>query len=175
MKAVVIDTNVAVMANSQEKLADLECVSACLKVLRAVHSQGLVVLDDRQRILTEYRKHLSMSGQPGPGDLFMKWVWTNQANPRFCEQVNITPRSGDTEDFEEFPEDPDLANFDRADRKWVAVARTSKNNPSILWSVERGWCKHRECLARHGVHVECICPHLEQKLNGKRRKGNGSK
>ena len=58
-------------------------------------------------------KNLSMSGQPGPGDFFMKWVWTIQAYPNHCWQVPITPLDDDPTNFVEFPSDADLADLDR--------------------------------------------------------------
>ena len=64
MKAVVIDTNVAVVANGRAKQADWDCVLACLDALDGVR-RSLVVLNDKNRILDEYRKHLSARGQPG--------------------------------------------------------------------------------------------------------------
>lgn len=61
-------------------------------------------------------------------------------------------------DFEEFPGDEELADFDRQDRKFVAVALTSVNDPTILNAVDSDWWDHLEALNNNGVKVEFLCP-----------------
>ncbi len=160
MTAVVVDVNVPIVANGKTEQADLDCVEACLTALVEARNQGVIVFDSQHRILAEYRKYLSPSGQPGPGDLFMKWVWTNQTNPSHCEQVDITVRDGDEEDFEEFPDDPTLANFDRADRKYVAVVIASQRCPKLLNASDTDWWDYRTPLQNHGVEIDFLCPGL---------------
>ncbi|MDQ2694925.1 MAG: hypothetical protein M3Z21_06015, partial [Pseudomonadota bacterium] len=92
--AAVVDTNVCVVANQKSAQAGPECVLRCVDALENIKRRGIVVLDDRMYILEEYRKHLSFAGQPGVGDMFFKWIWDNQANPRRCERVAITPVPG---------------------------------------------------------------------------------
>src|SRR5580704_3921062 len=136
MAAYVVDTNVPIVANGRSH-ADPACVIACVDVLLEVYSTGVTVLDDAMRILSEYMNHLSLSGEPGAGDAFMKWVWNVQADENRCERVVLTPRYENiADDFAEFPDDPELANFDRADRKFVAVALASRREPIILNAVD---------------------------------------
>lgn len=160
MKAVVIDTNVPVVANGRTEQAGPDCVLACLEALESTVRTGKLVLDDALRIVNEYMNNLSMSGQPGAGDSFMKWIWQNQANPDCCERVHITPRAGGTEDYKEFPDDPDLAGFDPPDRKFAAVARASRHGPVVLNAADTDWWDYKEPLERHGVSVEFLCPEL---------------
>ena len=117
-------------------------------------------MDDNYLIFDEYRRHLSHSGQPGVGDAFFKWLWDNQANPRYCRQITITPLESDHTNFEEFPDDPELASFDRSDRKFVAVALASREFPMILNASDNDWWEHREAFARHKVNVQFLCPNL---------------
>ena len=131
MSAFVVDTNVPVVANGRTKQADPDCVIACIEALTEIRDQGVIMLDDALLILKEYMGNLSMSGQPGPGDFFMKWVWTIQAHPNHCQQVTITPRTDDPTNFVEFPLDTGLAGFDRSDRKFVAVALASGSTPEF--------------------------------------------
>lgn len=158
MKAVVVDTNVPMVANGRTEQASAKCVCACIDALEMAMQKGLVVLDDGQRILREYMRNLSLSGQPGTGDFFMKWVWTNQAVPSRCEQVHVTPKSNSSNDFEEFPVDAELNNFDPSDRVFVAVARASPRRPRVLNAVDLGWWRFKKPLRRHGVKVEFLCP-----------------
>jgi hypothetical protein len=158
MSAYVVDTNVPVVANGRTEQVGPHCIRACVAALEKVHDGGVVVLDDGLRVLGEYMDNLSMSGQPGVGDFFMKWVWENQAVTEHCERVTIAPRPDDPDSFEEFPQDPDLASFDRSDRKFVALALASQLDPTILNAVDSDWWDYGPALARHGVVVENLCP-----------------
>lgn len=158
--AVVLDTNVAVVANGDTSQAGPDCVLACIHALETARLRQRVMLDDHGLILDEYRKHLSLSGQPNVGDAFFKWLWDNQANPRHCRQVGITPTDRDGLGFEEFPDDSDLAAFDRDDRKFVAAAIASGESPPIVNASDTDWWLYEEVLRRHGVHIEFLCPEL---------------
>jgi len=166
MTAVVVDTNVAVVANGRAKQASLACVKACISALVKAVREQIVVADLGLRIFSEYRAHLSPSGQPGVGDMFFKHVWLNQANVQHCELVELHPVSAGDDDFEEFPGDPELARFDRSDRKFVAAAVASKNHPAVLNASDTDWWHCQECLARHGIQIVFLCPELmdRQKL-----------
>jgi len=96
MAAFVVDTNVPIVANGKSH-ADPACVISCLEVLLHITSDAVIVLDDAMQILNEYMDHLNLGGEPGAGDLFMKWVWNVQADENRCERVfltPLTPRSG---------------------------------------------------------------------------------
>ena len=165
MKAVVIDTNVLIVANGRSKQADEDCVLACVDALGEART-GVVLLDDMGRILNEYMGRLSFRGQPGAGDAFFKWLFDRQADPRHCKCVRITPKSGDEEDFKEFPDDPKLAGFHRKDRKFVAVARASRRSPRILNAVDRDWWDFREALKVNDVLVQFLCPSAMKSSKG---------
>jgi hypothetical protein len=146
--ASVVDVNVPIVANGQSPQADLPCVSACVDALAEIVGHGMIVLDDGRQILSEYQHYLSPAGQPGLGDAFMQWVWEHQAVENRCEQVSSA----------EFPQDPELRTFDPSDRKYVAAALASHNQPEILNAVDPDWWQHRAALARNGVRVRFLCP-----------------
>jgi hypothetical protein len=161
--AVVMDTNVAVVANGKAPQAGDPCVENCITTLIDVRDSHRVFLDEQGLILDEYRRRLSPSGQPGPGDAFFKWLWDNQGHLDHCRQISITPIKGGN--FEEFPDDPDLARFDPADRKFVAVAIASGEQPPILNASDTDWWAHRASLNRHGIEIRFLCPEL-MKIKG---------
>jgi hypothetical protein len=107
-------------------------------------------------ILKEYMNNLSLSGQPGPGDAFLKWVWQHQSNEIRCARVHITEDA--SREFLEFPEAESLRQFDRSDRKFVAVALTSAHRPEILNAVDSDWWHHRHALKACGIHIQFLCP-----------------
>ena len=170
MADVVVDTNVAIVANGRTEQAGIECEEACIDALERIYNahrvtadndendQCRVVLDDDDNIMNEYRRHLSPSGQPGPGDAFFKWLWDNQFQEDHCARVRILPDA--ERGYHEFPDDGELAGFDLADRKFVAVARAAGTDPPILNASDTDWWHDREALARNGVRVEFLCPEL---------------
>ena len=124
----VMDTNVAVVANGKAEQANKECVGECIARLSKLRNECLLLLDYKNLILDEYRKNLHPSGQPGPGDSFFKWLFENQANPKYCRRVYIKchPDRG----FVEFPTDPRLSSFDQDDRKFVRCRSTGERDQS---------------------------------------------
>ena len=159
---VVIDTNVGVVANGKHEPAELNCIAACVEALKKARKQ-VVVVDEDFHIFEEYRRHLSPSGQPGAGDAFFKWLWNNQGNLNCCLKVKIVAKTGMNENFVEFPDNPDLSGFDPSDRKFVAVAVASEQNPPILNASDTDWWQYRKALDRNGIKVVFLCPELMKK------------
>ena len=63
-----VDTNVPINANlatNPDPDSDIpdECVLACVEAIDHVVKHGGLVLDSKDEIFTEYRNHLSLSGQ----------------------------------------------------------------------------------------------------------------
>ena len=113
----VIDTNVGVVAN--DRIDDRPepphlpvSIGSCASFLREVTRSGRVAIDDTWEIIREYQARMRSSGQPGPGDAFLKWVLVNQANPARCRRVDISGIA--------VPEK--LEGFDPADRKFLRTA-----------------------------------------------------
>ena len=78
-----VDTNVPKTANlatqpdPQSDVPD-SCVVACIEAIRHVINKRSLIIDAGDEIFDEYRRQLSMRGQPGVGDRFMKWVHDNR-------------------------------------------------------------------------------------------------
>lgn len=161
MVEVVVDTNVAVVANGLAEQANDGCVERCGDELERIIDGCVVVLDSDGLILDEYQKILNFSGQPGVGDFFFKWLFFNQANPDHCRKVAITPHAD--RGFEEFPDDSALTNFDRDDRKFIAVALASQTTPPILNASDTDWWNHLNALKQHGIEVSFLCPELMER------------
>lgn len=152
MKAIV-DTNVAVTANGQSQQADLSCVRACIENLLHIQKGRKMVLDTSWHVIREYKDNLSESGQPGVGDAFLLWVLQNWANPDICELHILKMKD---QEFADFPITPDLAQFDRSDRKFIALAVVS--NAPIHTAVDQDFWDYKDALAKHQIRVEFVCP-----------------
>jgi hypothetical protein len=160
MKSVVVETNVIAVANELADQADVDCVDACIDALHTAQKKRKVVVDSSQLLFQEYFKYANRSGQPRTGDAFIKWLWDNQANAKRVECVSITSRASDPDNFNEFPSDPGLNLFDRSDRKFVAVALSSKRSPKILNATDSDWRDFREQLKANGISVIFLCPQM---------------
>ena len=164
---VVVDTNVVATSNNVLDEVILPCAARCANELLTVRNDRRLVLDAEGEILAEYRRNASPSGQPGPGDAFLRWVLTNFANPERCVVVTTTPH--DDRGYEEFPDDSELESFDFDDRKFVAAAISSGPPRDVLLGLDTDWFPVREALARYGLRLKFVCPdELEDAL---RRKG----
>jgi hypothetical protein len=167
----VVDTNVPKTANralDPEAPAELlPCIGACITAIEHVRTTGGVVIDEGDAILSEYRRQLSLKGQPGLGDAFVKWVHDHQWQLAPFDRVAITCE-GDS--WREFPDHPGLAAFDPSDRKFVAVASAHPESPPILQATDSKWWEWRSALAEAGVAVRFLCPEfVRAKHAGKMR------
>lgn len=153
---VVVDTNVLIVANRRETQASPQCVLNCIRKLESIQKIQVLVIDDGWRIIKEYRKKVSSSGQPGIGDAFLKWVLTNHNNSTRCEKVSITEIADNH--YAEFPTDPALGQFDLSDRKFVAVALMHPAHPPIVNAVDSDWLLWQIPLEANGIQIDFLCP-----------------
>ena len=153
----IIDTNVLVAANGRDcPQVTPQCRLNSSQYLRNFQVQGIIVIDNRWLILNEYKHKVNQTGQPGIGDAFLKWVLTNQANFKRCEQIVINPLKDSS--FVEFPDDPELEKFDQSDRKFVAVALATPGQPPIVNAVDSDWLEFYEPLVKNGIKIQFLCP-----------------
>lgn len=163
MDAVIVDTNVIVIANGEADHASLDCIERCQQRLKQITFQSVrTVVDNRWRILNEYKRNANVVRQKGVGDGFVKRLLQNWRYPDICTMIKITPLAGNGTEFEEFPNDDEaLKNFHKNDRKFIAVAlvyqKESEQTATILLAIDRGWANFITALATHGVSVDTIC------------------
>jgi len=158
-KTLLVDTNVPKTANCATDPSGIPddlvgCVTACVEAIEHIRKRGRLVLDEGDEIFTEYRKELSLSGQPGVGDGFVKWVYNNRWNSSMVDRVGITTSGAS---YAEFPNDPALAGFDPSDRKYIAAANTHPNKPPILEATDCKWWAWNRPLQQAGISVMFLC------------------
>lgn len=155
MSAIVIDTNVLLVADGQGKQMSAKCLIECVERLERVRASEQVVLDHGWLLLQEYQNKLDSKGQPTPGNAFIKWLLQEQQR---IDWVTITSRNKEQTIFEEFPPDSQLESaFDPADRKFVAAANAHPEKPPILESADSKWLGWEKGLAKHGIQLEVLC------------------
>lgn len=155
----VVDTNVSITANravSQEDIPKdlVDCVEACVEVIDYIVNNGGLIMDAGNEIFDEYLANLTLSGQPGMGNIFMKWVHDYRWNADKVTQVRIV-RNGDS--YDEFPNHVGLKKFDPSDRKFVAVANAHPEKPPIVQATDSKWWGWEKALASVGITVRFIC------------------
>lgn len=157
MTAFVMDVNVAIAANYKAPQADSNCILACIDALIKIR-MNIICIDSDDHIFSEYRRYLSMSGQPGVGDEFIFWLHHNRWNDGLCEQVTISEINDVHRRFDEFPDDPSLVGFDLSDQKYVAVAICSAKQPIIINALDSDWLHFNTALIAHGLTIQQLCP-----------------
>ena len=154
---VIVDTNVAWVASGRSEQASEDCVATCVERLEQINNDEVkLALDRERRIIGEYQA-LEQTGRFNIGYQFYKWVEMNWTNPERCDLVEITLVDGLKINFEEFPDDPALTDFDEDDRKFIAVACAHQDRPPILQAVDGKWRDFLDALHQNGVTVEYLC------------------
>jgi hypothetical protein len=166
----VIDTNVPKTANlalNQAKIPQelKTCVRACVEAMEQITTNGGLVLDVGDEIFTEYLHNLTdEKEQQGWGNKFVKWVFNNRWTwPNEC--VAITKNGAS---YNEFPNHNNLANFDNADRKFIAVANAHPGKPPILQATDCKWWGWKDALAEAGITVRFLCSEYVKKKHGEK-------
>ena len=158
-KKCLVDTNVPVTANRAVSPGDIpkelaNCVCSCVETIQHILKNGGLVMDEGNEIFREYLDHLSLGGQPGLGNVFMKWVHDHSWNADKITQVRITKNGGS---YDEFPDHVGLKNFDPSDRKFVAVANAHPGKPPIVQATDSKWWGWNDALKDVGIAVDFLC------------------
>ena len=154
----VVDTNVALVANmatnTQKSEISLMDILKCVEVIEQIVLNKSIVIDDNNEILNEYSHKLSFKGQPGIGDKFFKWLHDNQYSLPASQRVKIH-QIGDS--YIEFPDIPELSEFDLSDRKFVAVSNAHPMHPAIYQATDSKWWGWKDDLQSVGITVIFLC------------------
>jgi len=154
----VVDTNVALVASGLCDTATPECVFSCIAMVRQIlDDRTVLVLDDGDRILAEYAKQLSATGEPGVGGKLLKWVYINQYNPSRCQRVAVYSADDEGLAYAELDDLAGLEGFDPDDRKFLAAALGAPQETPIVNAVDSDWLEYRAVLEAAGVVVEFVC------------------
>ena len=153
MTGVIVDTNVPVVANGQNPDVADACIDACKLFIAGIPGKRVVLLDTADEIRAEYAQALR-NGRPYQlGDQFLLFVYQHQYDSRHVRRVDLPKHPDDA--FVDFPAARELATFDRADRKFAALAR--KTGIAVTNATDSDWADHAPVLNAHGISVEFLC------------------
>lgn len=147
----VIDSNVAIVANGNSPQASIDCERACVELLERCKDLS-ICLDQTSLIMDEYAKHLSYAGNPGVGDMFFKYLHDNQYAEKNIELVKINQVADDQRGFAELPEN----NFGPSDRKFLATAVSA--GAQVVNATDSDWAEQQELINQLNITVQQLCP-----------------
>jgi hypothetical protein len=151
---VVIDTNVLVCAN--RAAGSFESAVAA-RYLFSVMDEHRLVEDDLGLVYSEYKRHVSASGQPGAGDAFFKWYMNSRWTP---EQVLRVPIDPNVSISSYVP--TSLQSFDNDDHKWIAIYLEGGAD-EIANCSDSDWINAAAVLISEGIVVNELCLGLMSK------------
>lgn len=162
-RAVVLETNVLMVASGLAEQADTKCEEQCVQAIEQIRQgKRTLTLDTSTLILTEYQENLRTAPN-SLGYLFLrKWL---DAHWHEVVRVDIQPVDAKAGEFGVLQNyHCQLAGFDLSDRKFVATAIAAqaelKTPVPILNATDSDWCLHLNALHAIGVVVEFLCPEL---------------
>ena len=156
MPAIVIDSNVLLVADGKHPQASAACRARCIRRLEQIRADSCVVLDEQHLLLNEYQHRLSPGTARGAGSEFVDWLLHHQDDTRHVQWVRLNVLAEN--DYAEFPDEALSEVFDPSDRKFVAVANAHPEKPPILQASDCKWLDWWPQLAANGIAVEFVCP-----------------
>ncbi len=153
MTFVIIETNVAVVANGQNLDVVESCIDACKMFLIRAMRDHVTLLDANEEILHEYLGAISRQKPHGLGARFLIEALRQRYNEDRFRQIDL-PKT-DSGEFVDFPDDPQLANFDPSDRKFVALAQ--RTGTAVTNAIDSDWTNFIASLRANGIEVTFLC------------------
>lgn len=124
---------------------------------------------DRE-ILGEYEHNVENKGM---GNQFFSWLYT------YVNQMDIVADmiklEKENESYVAFPDDKELEEFDLADRKFVALARSHNEHPPIIEAADGKWLQFVEALKKYNVEIKFLDMDYAQKMYVKKIANKRSK
>lgn len=158
----IVDTNVPLTAITTEETIPAVCRRACVKIIgRILAGDILVVLDDQNEALREYRQQMYPDPNPSAGlaSQFLMYLFNYQYDLNRVRRVPIQKLEDGS--YDPFPDDDELRTFDPSDRKWVAIAISFENETSdkaaIVNATDSDWLHFEHTLQRLGIKIEFLC------------------
>lgn len=151
MTEVIINTNVLVVANGQNSDVIESCEDACIRFLVQASATGVVLMDRLGEILEEYIRAVNRDRPHGFGARFLFQLIQQQPDRARLEDLD---KKEDGE-FVDFPHVPELAAFDRSDRKFAALAR--KTGTAVTNATDSDWADNLPALQANGIAVDFLC------------------
>ena len=140
-------------------------VNACVEFIHALikNLDSKIVLDMDREIIQEYEHNVERTDM---GKQFFNWLYT------YVKQMDIIndmlKLEKDNENYCAFPDDKELKEFDLADRKFIALARSHNENPPIIEAADGKWLQFVETLKKYNIEIKFLDIDYAQKMYKKK-------
>lgn len=151
MSEVIIDTNVAVVANRQNSQVVQNCIDNCILRLARAKQNDVILLDDAGEILSEYARALRLSRPYQLGGQFLVHVIQQQYNTNNVRRVAL--RKNDIGAFVDLP--PLLHSFDPSDKKFAVLSIVT--GVAVTNAIDSDWVHRTDDLRACGVAIDFLC------------------
>lgn len=154
---IIMDTNVAAKAATPQEECKPEewnmqeqCIEFIREFTKNIDSQ--LVLDFDYEIIKEYRNRIP--DNTPIGKIF--WRWFNSYIGKIPFE-NMAKLEKDADgNYIMFPLEKRTEEFDKSDRKFVALARTHNEHPPIIEAADGKWLGFKDVFSEYGVHIEFL-------------------
>lgn len=174
MDKCIIDTNVPTKASypvNERKEDELELIGSCIDFIHEFinNEESKLVLDCDWEIVGEYKNNIK---DTDVGKQFLQWLYSYMAKMDVVTDMpKLEKQNGE---YIAFPKCEELADFDVADRKFIALSLTHCDNPPIVQAADGKWLGFEEILRDYGVHIEFldreyVTMKYNQKIRDKRK------
>ncbi len=164
----IIDTNVPLTAAGMNTEASERCEVNCGEVIsKIMKGEIVVVLDDDERAISEYRNNMYPDPKGTRAGQFLMYLLLNLRRPSRVRTVSIdVDEQGNHRDYPDSAdtwttEVPRCQRFDPDDKKWVALAlrfkKETDQDAPIVNAADRCWLAFESHLEAAGVKLECLC------------------
>lgn len=166
MDEYVIDTNVAVVAGLLSDMS-MPCAEACAGFMEDVlHGKHKFIIDTDYHLIGEYEHFRNDKNPYSFPHRFLKWVYVNQNNPKYCKQVKINEIA--RYEFAEIPAALKRLGIDLSDMKFIAVAFANQGKAPIVEASDSKWIGWENDLKKEGIIIDFLCKNeLREKYNQK--------
>ena len=147
----IIDTNIFIAANGMVDHLTEQEMNKCKSFVASLFDNSIISLDLQGEIFQEYFKYMSRSGQPGIGDVFVKYLWDRQNSKIHCEKVDIERNKNGI--YKQLNKKDDLLKFDLNDQKFIAVYLGSKKQPAICNASDSDWANNKVLMMKYNIRV----------------------
>jgi hypothetical protein len=146
----IVDTNVPIVANGDNKDASYECRFRTIEFLENLMNSGKLIVDLEGLVEKEYSDNLKF-GYPGVGNRFLQHFFS--AHTSRISRVELGPQN--SSGFKCFKFTGGLKNFDQSDRKFAALSIVTGR--PVYVSIDSDWVISKEDLRKAGIQFVCLC------------------
>ena len=158
----IIDTNVPLTAITTDVIIPLSCRQDCVRLINSIlKGEIIVVIDDRNEALKEYRQQMYPDPNPSAGlaSQFLMYLFNYQYDQARVRRAKLSV--DDTVNYTLLPQVDELNDFDPSDKKWVAIylsfkEQTNQDAP-INNATDSDWLHFEHVFERLGIQIEFLC------------------